>query len=150
VGHRDVYDVRAGAWRKACFRDVALLFRAKTRIEPYIHALAALGIPYVFLGGKDFFSRPEVQTLVTALHWVAHPTSSFHAAAVLRSPLVGVADRTLIAVARHRFILTEEVCAEIARADEGEVGKLQAFLALRERLLALREGPAWRVVEQLL
>lgn len=150
VGRFDVYDVQEARWRKAGFRDVALLFRVKTHIEKYLEALVELGIPYVFLGGKDFFARPEVQTVVTALHWIAHPTSPFHTAAVLRSALVGVADRTLLAVARHRFQLTPAICDEVAGRDEVEAGKLRGFLSLRERLLALREGPAARVVEELL
>jgi len=95
VGHFEIYDIRSETWRKTRFRDCALLFRVKTHIERYLVALTDLGIPYVFLGGKDFFARPDVHTLITALHWIAHPTSPFHTAAVLRSALFAVSDQTL-------------------------------------------------------
>lgn len=150
VGQLEIYDIRGETWRKARFRDCALLFRVKTHIERYLAALTELGIPYVFLGGKDFFTRPEVHTLITALHWIAHPTSPFHTAAVLRSALFGVSDRTLLTLSKKRFQVTSEVCEAIRASDEVEAGKLRDFLSLRERLLDLREGPAARVIEELL
>jgi ATP-dependent exoDNAse (exonuclease V) beta subunit len=75
---------------------VAVLLRSRTRLPEWTSELRKIGIPFTVGAGVGFWERQEVVDLVTALEALA--TESPRAwAAVLRSPLVALADRHLAA-----------------------------------------------------
>lgn len=87
-----------GALRPARYRDVALLFRTTSALPVYEAALRAAAVPFRVVGGKHLYSRAEVKAAVVLFRAVDDPTDAVAVAALLRSPLFGLADRAL---ARH-------------------------------------------------
>ena len=49
------------------FKDIAILVRANNHADPFIRALARLGIPYQFLGPGQLFRQAEVKELIAYL-----------------------------------------------------------------------------------
>lgn len=97
-----VYDRALGEARPLRLGDVAVLFRARTHLKAYEHALAAAGVPYVVHGGRGLYSRPEVQDAAQLLRVLADPTGDIPLAAFLRGPHVCLTDQGLLDLARLR------------------------------------------------
>ena len=95
VGSLTVQDGR-GRQRPARFRDVAVLVRTLNALAAILEALQNYGVPFLHEGGKTFYETREVRDLVLLLRVIANPPDEIALAGVLRSPLVGVGDETLL------------------------------------------------------
>ncbi|MCX6596745.1 MAG: UvrD-helicase domain-containing protein [Acidobacteria bacterium] len=89
------------------YRDIALLFRTGGRFPEFERVLTEAHVPYLLTGGKTFFDRQEVCDLVNYLRVLANPRNEVALFAVLRSPLVGVADQQLLELKSGRRPLAE-------------------------------------------
>ena len=82
----------------ANYRDIALLFRAMTDVPAYEAVLRNSNIPFQTVQGKGFYEREEITDLIQLLRFLDNKTDEIALAAVLRSPLAGVSDNTLLAL----------------------------------------------------
>jgi ATP-dependent helicase/nuclease subunit A len=80
------------------YRDVALLFRAMTDVPVYEAELRRAGIPFQTVLGKGFYEREEITDLIQLCRFLDNRTDELALAAVLRSPLCGISDNTLLAL----------------------------------------------------
>jgi len=80
------------------FKDIALLFRTKSHIYLYENALKAKGIPYVVLGGTQFFHRQEISDIMNLLQAVLDPWHEEALYGWLRSPMVALSDDSLVSL----------------------------------------------------
>nr|WP_153864893.1 MULTISPECIES: UvrD-helicase domain-containing protein [Myxococcaceae] len=79
--------------------DVALLFRTFNHLELYRQALVRHGVPHRVLRGRGFYGAQEVLDLAALLALLADPEDALAFATVLRSPLVGLSDASLLRLA---------------------------------------------------
>lgn len=104
--------ISAGAdgTRQIRFRDIALLFRAMTEVHIYEAAFRRAGIPYVTVEGKGFYAREEITDFIQLLRFLDNKTDEVALAAVLRSPICGLSDDTLLALrcAPSRGVVREQ------------------------------------------
>ena len=84
--------------RPIAYRDIALLFRAMTEVHLYESAFRRAGIPYVTVDGKGFYAREEINDFIQLLRFLDNKTDEVALAAVLRSPICGLSDDTLLAL----------------------------------------------------
>ncbi|HEX9185883.1 MAG TPA: UvrD-helicase domain-containing protein, partial [Vicinamibacteria bacterium] len=77
--------------------DVALLVRKTTPefLGPVEAALAAHGVPYRIVGGKEYFVRDEVRALTAVLRAIDNPADRLALFAALRSPFFAFSDDDL-------------------------------------------------------
>jgi ATP-dependent helicase/nuclease subunit A len=80
------------------YRHIAILLRAFTGVWNYENALRRAGIPYLTVQGKGFYQREEITDLIQLLRFLDNTTDELALAAVLRSPLGGISDNTLMAL----------------------------------------------------
>ncbi len=80
------------------YRDIALLFRAMTDVPTYEAEFRRAGIPFQTVLGKGFYEREEITDLIQLCRFLDNRTDELALAAVLRSPLVGISDNTLLAL----------------------------------------------------
>ncbi|WP_235879955.1 UvrD-helicase domain-containing protein [Polyangium aurulentum] len=88
-------------------RHVCLLFRrfeshGEDVTRAYVEALEARGIPHVLVGGKSFYGREEVETMLAALRAIEWPDDELAVFATLRGSLLAVGDEALLEF-RHLF-----------------------------------------------
>jgi ATP-dependent helicase/nuclease subunit A len=83
----------------AAARDVVLLTRATTDLRVYERALEARGIPTYVIGGRGYWSHPQVVDLVAYLRALANPRDEEALYTVLASPLVGISVDALVVLA---------------------------------------------------
>ncbi|NLY85106.1 MAG: UvrD-helicase domain-containing protein [Tissierellia bacterium] len=84
------------------YGDFAILFRASTRNHIYEEALKRFGIPFYNFGGKGFFEQREIIDLINALKAISNPYDTIATIGFLRSPMVGLSDKTLYWILRYR------------------------------------------------
>ncbi len=80
------------------YRDIALLFRAMTNVPIYEAEFRRAGIPFQTVLGKGFYEREEITDLIQLCRFLDNRTDELALAAVLRSPLCGISDNTLLAL----------------------------------------------------
>ena len=83
---------------KIKYGDIALLFRAMTHVQIYESAFRHANIPYQTVLGRGFYEREEITDLIQLLRFLDNKTDELALAAVLRSPLCGISDNSLLAL----------------------------------------------------
>ena len=78
------------------FRDIAVLVRNTAVFDDFAAAFDEAGIPYLINSGRGFYDAREVNDLVHLLRVIANPRDEVSLATVLRSPLAGVSDESLL------------------------------------------------------
>ncbi|HEX4135993.1 MAG TPA: UvrD-helicase domain-containing protein [Bryobacteraceae bacterium] len=84
--------------RHADFSDFAVLCRNGDSMKPILEAFDHTGIPYVSGRRQSFLLSREGRDITALLHTIANPRDTIALATVLRSPLVGIGDESLLRV----------------------------------------------------
>ena len=129
--------------------DIVVLTRATTDLRAYERALEEQGVPTYLIGGRGYWSHPQVIDLLAYLRVLANPRDEEALYTVLASPLVGVsADGLVMLAAAGRlsgrdpwWLLREpEDRLDALSAPDREAMTGFAEWAACERLLLAREG----------
>jgi ATP-dependent exoDNAse (exonuclease V) beta subunit len=134
--------------------DVVVLTRASTDLRAYEKALEAHAVPTYLIGGRGYWSHPQVIDMVAYLRLLANPRDEEALYTVLASPLVGVSYDTLVLIGaearaqgRDPWWLLSQPDGGLAGIEGDERGRAEGFVAWasQERVAAPRRG-----VEELL
>ncbi len=90
-----VKDKKSGLMRDARFSDFAILFRTTTGMSIYEESLRAFDVPYRIIGGKHFFRKQEVMSLLAVMKAVDNPLDESSIVAALRSDFFGHSDEEI-------------------------------------------------------
>lgn len=96
IGHKKVVDRHNGQERVCRPGDIALLAPTGTDLWRYEQALEQRGIPVATQAGKGFYRRQEVQDLIALTRILANGRDTLALGALLRGPLVGLAEEELL------------------------------------------------------
>lgn len=110
------------------FGDFAILFRSRSNIYLYENALRAAGVPFETLGGNQFFSRQEITDLINALRVTHDPHDETALLGVLRSPMVGLDDNSVVRLGWRRG-LANGVYGGVTLSDAEQQARLDAARA---------------------
>ncbi len=129
--------------------EVVVLTRATTDLRAYERALEALGIPTYMIGGRGYWSHPQVIDVVAYLRTLANPRDEEALLTVLASPLHGLdLDGVLLLAAAARAAGTDlwsllrdpgERLGELGAAEREPLGAFVAWL-VGERAQVTRLG----------
>ncbi len=95
-----IQDPASGETRLAAPGDIAVLLRRMTDVEPYRHALQAVGLESVVVGSGSFYGRQEVYDCLNAIDAALTPRDPIPLIAFLRSPMAGLTDDAIYRLAR--------------------------------------------------
>jgi len=95
-----IQDPASGETRPASPGDIAVLLRRMTDVEPYRHALQAVGLESVVVGSGSFYLRQEVYDCLNAIDAALTPRDPIPFIAFLRSPMAGLSDDAIYRLAR--------------------------------------------------
>ncbi len=130
--------------------DIVVLFRAFSNLAVYEDALRRAGVDYYVVGGRAFYAQQEVYDIANLCRFLDDDSDEVALAGVLRSPLFGLSDDTLmlLAVAQQGLAralrqteLPEGLAEDQATLVQGARQTLQELLEFRWRL---RIGPLLR------
>ncbi|MCY4145248.1 MAG: UvrD-helicase domain-containing protein [Chloroflexi bacterium] len=95
---RGVYDRQRDCWRPIRYDDIAILFRALSKVTLYEDVFKASGIPFLTVAGRGYFGRQEVWDMLALLRALHNPADNLALAAALRSPMFAFSDDLLLAL----------------------------------------------------
>ena len=134
---------------RAKFSDFAVLYRSNNQARAFEITFRNAQIPYVVIGGQEFFERAEVRDIVAYLKVLANPYDETSFLRIVNMPRRGIGDKTLHAV--HDLCREQDVSfgKGLARAlkdgrvsgpaEEGVRELLALLKEIRERLRAGKE-----------
>ncbi|MDP9933495.1 UvrD-helicase domain-containing protein [Variovorax paradoxus] len=98
IGNELIKDPDTGERRQCRAGDIALLAPTGAELWRYEQALEDRGIPVATQAGKGFFRRQEVQDLIAITRVLADSRDSLALGALLRGPVVGLADEEILGI----------------------------------------------------
>ncbi len=141
--------------RPARYGDFAILLRTTAQVRVFERVLRRRGIPCQVTEGRGFYETREINDLLSFLRVLINPCDEISLAAVLRSPLAGVSDETLL---RLKLALGSQADGSLIDAlgltaglPEDEALKLDRFRSLLDRYRRSRDyAPLDRLLARLL
>src|SRR5579862_6138097 len=107
---------------KFSYSDIAVLVRTLSSTAPFERAFDRSGIPFLLSGGGGFLEARETRDLLALLAALVNPLDEIALIAVLRSPLVGIADEEIFRIGREGW-------RELFRDRFGSLRNLAGFIA---------------------
>lgn len=98
IGHEQIIDPVTREMRLCRAGDIALLAPTGAELWRYEQSLEDRGIPVATQAGKGLFRRQEIQDLLAIARVLADSRDTLALGALLRGPLVGIADEELLDV----------------------------------------------------
>jgi len=133
--------------RVARHGDFAILCRTSMQLRIIEQVLRGQGLPCQITEGRGFYDTREVNDLIHFLRALWNPLDEISLAAVLRSPLAGVSDESLLRaklaaqslLAGLRVGLRDTAAATYCKLPPEEAVKVERFLTLFDRWRARRD-----------
>lgn len=123
--------------RFARYDDIMVLARRRTKLDFFEAALRQASIPYLSGRAGGLLATLECKDMISLLSVLNHPLGDLALAQVLRSPLFGLTDAELAAIASQAPASWWEKFSQIAR--NGESSKLRTAHAALARWMALAD-----------
>jgi len=149
---RTIYDKHLGEHRIIGYGDITLLFQSTSYITLYEDVFKAVGLPFVTIAGRGYYSRQEVWDLLNLLTALHNPADNLALATALRSPLFGLSDDALLALRVRRDVqgkrpLLWDALDDAANVPEAEIHKV---VFARECLRKLHQRAGRVTISELL
>ena len=139
-------------------REIAVLSRNKTKVQPLTNALSAAGIPFQLVGGVGFYDAPEVLDAVAWMRLLADPFDAQALARAAACPGIGISDAALAGIVAGserdasvfaRRLLVEDLPGTLVDDDRSRVERLRTTLDRIEPFVALPLSVAFDAVMDL-
>jgi ATP-dependent exoDNAse (exonuclease V) beta subunit len=116
-------------------REVVVLTRAATDLRTYERALEERGIPTYLIGGRGYWSSPQVLDVVAYLRALANPLDEHALYQLLASPMVGLSMDALVLVAAARRGGGDDEPDGLAAEDARRLSAFRQWFESERRLL---------------
>ena len=121
--------------RNRSYGDFAILYRTNAQSRAFEEQLRFADIPYVLIGGMQFYERKEVKDALCYLRAIANPSDEQALLRIINFPRRGIGDNTLVRL--NQWSQEEGVGLFEAFGKIGEIEGINA--ATREKVLSFHE-----------
>lgn len=124
--------------RNLRYADFAILYRTNVQSRAFEEQLRYENIPYVLIGGQQFFDRKEVKDTIAYLKVLLNPRDEVNLLRILNYPRRGIGETTADRLIRHSAQLGRPLwevlkqAAEIEDLGDKAQEAIQGFVALLE------------------
>jgi len=124
--------------RRKAYRDHAILVRTNAQTLVFEQELRFADIPYVLIGGQQFFDRREVKDAIAFLRFIANPFDEVNLLRILNYPCRGIGRTTADLLIRTSVTSREPLWKVIRRAST--IGSINSTAAVAlEKFVTLIE-----------
>ena len=124
--------------RRMAFRDHAILVRTNAQTLVFEQELRFAEIPYVLIGGQQFFDRKEVKDAIAYLRFIVNPSDEVNLLRILNYPRRGIGRTTADLLIRTSITSREPLWKVLRRTGALDGVNAAAAMAL-EKFVALIE-----------
>ncbi|MBI5209729.1 MAG: UvrD-helicase domain-containing protein [Elusimicrobia bacterium] len=118
-------------------KDIAILMRTTTHLAVYLQALKDAGIPYAVEADRYFYGTQEILDFTNLLRVLDDPGDQLALVGVMRSPLLGLDDREILALRRADRLSISTMPSDETPLAPASRERLAAFAAMARRLRAV-------------
>jgi ATP-dependent helicase/nuclease subunit A len=129
------------------YKDIAILVRSLSSLDPFTRSLDSFGIPFLSTGGRTFLEAREIRDLILLLRTLVNPLDEIALVGLLRSPLVGLSDEEIFRIGKSgwqqvfenrfsRHFVSLPIHESLTPRARANVDKLLSFLRNDPRPLA--------------
>jgi len=137
--------------REAELGDCWILMRSRSKWQHLKRELNSKNIDYIFVNQKGLFKKsPSIQIIIDILNWIENPHDFESLARIVRSPLLGLEDKTLRYIASEEFKLDWVENKNPDFIEKRDIEELKELINLREDLRWKREDRKSKLVESIL
>lgn len=99
------------------WKDFAILYRSNAQSRSFEEALRMEGIPYILVGGMQFFERKEVKDTLAYLAVLANPRDEAALVRIINFPRRGIGDTTMLRLNQWSLEHNQSLFDTLARVD---------------------------------
>jgi len=115
------------------YKDIAILARANSHLEPFVLALRKYNLPYQLVGNRGLYDRDEIRDIIALLRIVINPIDNISLYRVLSIPSLNISRETTIS------ILSEAKIKKVNMWDIIEESTHEELISLREKLKNIQD-----------
>ncbi|MDI6803675.1 MAG: 3'-5' exonuclease [Bacteroidota bacterium] len=129
---------------KIDFLNIAILYRTNAQSRSIEDALRRSGIPYLIIGGIEFYKRKEIKDIIAYLRLIVNPKDDISFQRIVNYPARGIGDVTvnhLKAVAEEckcSFFEAVDFSTEAKGISKNTIEKLKQFRKLIQKFIGLK------------
>lgn len=129
---------------KIDFQNIAILYRTNAQSRSIEDALRRSGIPYLIIGGIEFYKRKEIKDVIAYLRLIVNPKDDISFQRIVNYPARGIGEVTinhLKAVAdecKCSFFEAVEFITEAKGISKNAIEKLKQFRKLIQKFIDLK------------
>lgn len=129
---------------KIDFQNIALLYRTNAQSRSIEDALRRSGIPYLIIGGIEFYKRKEIKDVIAYLRLIVNPKDDISFQRVVNYPARGIGEVTvnhLKVVAEEckcSFFDAVEFLSEASGISKNAIEKIKLFRKLIQKFIHLK------------
>ncbi|AHB40572.1 TPA: PD-(D/E)XK nuclease family protein [candidate division WWE3 bacterium] len=137
---KKIYEV-LGKEPEYTYKDVAILARANSHLDPFLMALRKHGLPYQLVGNRGLYDRDEVRDVIALLRVIANPKDGVSLYRVLNIPSLEIDGddiSKLLAEARYK---KTDLWEEVKNSEKDKLSLLKELIKERQENIT-RETPS--------
>lgn len=100
------------------YGDFAILYRTNSQSRNFEEQLRYANVPYVLIGGQQFFDRKEVKDVVAYLRVIQNPADEVNLLRVLNYPKRGIGENSIDRIIRHSTATRQSIWKILSRPDQ--------------------------------
>lgn len=131
---------------KIDFKDVAVLYRTNSQSRSIEDALRRNNIPYIIIGGVEFYKRKEVKDVLAYLKLIVNSKDDVSFRRIVNYPARGIGDVTMkyleVAAIKYNTSLFEAIplLSKLNNVSDKAVEKLEKFYSLINKYILLKSN----------
>ena len=129
--------------KRMAYKDHAILMRTNAQTMVFEQELRFADIPYVLIGGQQFFDRKEVKDAIAYLRFMVNPSDEVNLLRILNYPRRGIGRTTADLLIRTSVTSKEPLWKVIRRARMIEGVNAKAAEALEKFMALIEEHKRW-------
>lgn len=89
------------AQKDLTYKDIAILTRSNSQLEPYVKALKIAGLPFQRISNRGLFDQEEVSILIDLIKTIADPTDSIALFSISLSHIASIKPEKILPLLNH-------------------------------------------------
>lgn len=137
---KKIYEV-LGKEPEYTYKDIAILARANSHLDPFLMALRKHGLPYQLVGNRGLYDRDEVRDVIAVLRVIANPKDGVSMYRVLNIPSLEIDGDDISKLLSEARYKKTDLWDEVKNSEKDKLSFLKELIKERQENIT-RETPS--------